>query len=76
MNLTSLETHHSTSINRLHHFPSIQALCATAKQIWDTGIRKVKLKIEEAVDLGNDLAYTRGLVTFLLEDDTVAMPGK
>lgn len=44
--------------------------------MWETGIRKIELKMEEAVGLGDGWAYSRGFVSFILGDGTVAMPGK
>ncbi|PIK47211.1 hypothetical protein BSL78_15934 [Apostichopus japonicus] len=53
-----------------------EGVCAAATQMWTGGIRTIKLEMEEAVGLGGDWAYSRGFVTFLLEDGSVAMPGK
>ncbi|XP_071844294.1 uncharacterized protein [Apostichopus japonicus] len=48
-----------------------EGVCAAATQMWTGGIRTIKLEMEEAVGLGDDWAYWRGFVTFLLEDGSL-----
>lgn len=51
-------------------------IIASANQMWESGIRKVELKMEEAVGIGDDMAYSRGLVNFSLGDGTTVFKGK
>ncbi|KAJ8028894.1 hypothetical protein HOLleu_28146 [Holothuria leucospilota] len=53
-----------------------ECIIASANQMWESGIRKVELKMEEAVGIGDDMAYSRGLVNFSLGDGTTVFKGK
>lgn len=53
-----------------------QSIIAAANQMWENGIRKVETKTVEAVEIGDDMAYSTGLLTFYLEDGKVVFNGK